>query len=188
MWPSIKQLPVEVLVLLHGVQDFDVAYFGPQPKGSSGLAVETGKSRWLLPQLVRIRLQFEQGDRRAWPELLIKPMITIDSLVCAQCRLRSLSGPAMNIKDIFNSDMETIGRLDPAGAVVVARRVARARAATLARAAGEASASSSSIGTSTAPTSRERDRVRNRSISTAHTSRELDQRDHRIVDVARVHS
>jgi hypothetical protein len=41
-----------------------------------------------LPQLVRIRVQFEQGDRRAWPELLIKPMVTIDSL----CVLNAANG------------------------------------------------------------------------------------------------
>ncbi|MGD0141567.1 MAG: hypothetical protein ABSC92_00250 [Rhizomicrobium sp.] len=77
----------EILVLLRGVQEFDVAYFGPQPNGAS-----TWQLNWQhqasLPQLVRIRLQFEQGDRRAWPELLIKPMISIDSL----CVLNAATG------------------------------------------------------------------------------------------------
>ena len=77
----------EVLVLLRGVQDFDISYFGPQPNGSSAWQL-SWEHQVALPQLVRIRLQFEQGDRRAWPELLIKPMITIDSL----CVLNAASG------------------------------------------------------------------------------------------------
>jgi general secretion pathway protein J len=82
-----QTVPSSVLVLLHGVQDFDVAYFGPQPKGPPAWQLSWEKQP-SLPQLVRIRVQFEQGDRRAWPELLIKPMVTIDSL----CVLNAANG------------------------------------------------------------------------------------------------
>lgn len=77
----------DALVLLRGVQEFDVAYFGPQAKGPPAWQLDW-EHQASLPQLVRIRLQFEQGDRRAWPELLIKPMVTIDSL----CVLNAANG------------------------------------------------------------------------------------------------
>jgi general secretion pathway protein J len=77
----------EVLVLMRGVQEFDVAYFGSQAKGPPAWQLSWDRQT-SLPQLVRIRLQFEQGDRRAWPELLIKPKVTIDSL----CVLNAASG------------------------------------------------------------------------------------------------
>jgi general secretion pathway protein J len=82
-----QAVPSEVLVLLRGVQDFDVGYFGPQPKGPPAWQL-SWEHQASLPQLVRIRLQFEQGDRRAWPELLVKPMVTIDSL----CVLNAANG------------------------------------------------------------------------------------------------
>ena len=82
-----QTVPSGVLVLLRGGQDFDVAYFGPQPQGPPAWQL-SWEHQASLPQLVRIRLQFEQGDRRAWPELLIKPMVTIDSL----CVLNAASG------------------------------------------------------------------------------------------------
>jgi general secretion pathway protein J len=82
-----QAVPSEVLVLLRGVQEFDVAYYGPQPNGPSAWQLSWDRQA-ALPQLVRIRLQFEQGDRRAWPELLIKPMVTIDSL----CVLNAANG------------------------------------------------------------------------------------------------
>ena len=82
-----QAVPIEVLVLLHGVQDFDVSYFGPQPNGPAAWQLSWDHQA-SLPQLVRIRLQFEQADHRTWPELLIKPMVTINSL----CVLNAANG------------------------------------------------------------------------------------------------
>jgi general secretion pathway protein J len=85
---SVNQAtPDESLVLLHGVQQFDVAYYGPQPKGSPDWQL-AWQQQAPLPQLIRIRVQFEDGDRRVWPELLIKPMVTVDTL----CVLNAATG------------------------------------------------------------------------------------------------
>lgn len=66
-------------VLLTGVRQMEVSYFGP--------AAPDRQARWrrewiqqpLLPAIVRVRLAFEPGDPRPWPDLLISPRATIDS-------------------------------------------------------------------------------------------------------------
>jgi general secretion pathway protein J len=77
----------ENLVLLRGVQQFDVAYFGPESNGQSDWQL-VWHHQQSLPQLVRIRVQFDQDDRRVWPDLLINPMVSIDSL----CILNAATG------------------------------------------------------------------------------------------------
>jgi hypothetical protein len=44
-----------------------------------------------LPELVRIRVGFAPGDRRVWPDLIIRPAVTIDGTcrvnrTARQCR------------------------------------------------------------------------------------------------------
>jgi general secretion pathway protein J len=66
------------VTLLRNVSGLSIAYFGPIP--------EDKKRRWrqfwqetnTLPQAVRIRIAFRPGDRRAWPELIVRPAPTID--------------------------------------------------------------------------------------------------------------
>jgi general secretion pathway protein J len=77
----------ETLVLLKGVQDFDVAYYGPDSKGNLDWRLVWNHQQ-SPPELVRIRVQFEPGDTRVWPDLLINPMVTIDSL----CILNAATG------------------------------------------------------------------------------------------------
>jgi general secretion pathway protein J len=78
------------LVLISGVQALDVAYFGVY----SALSSDTPgwKLQWVkqvhVPELVRIHVAFEPGDRRVWPDLLIKPRVTIDS----QCVFNPATG------------------------------------------------------------------------------------------------
>jgi len=79
--------PGEQQVLLRGVQSLDVEYFGPGPDGTPGWQL-----RWheqpASPQLIRIRAQFAPGDGRQWPDLLVKPIATIDTL----CVLNTATG------------------------------------------------------------------------------------------------
>jgi general secretion pathway protein J len=82
-----QKIPDETYVLLHGVQEFDVAYFGPGPNGQIDWQPEWRRQQ-SPPDLVRIRVQFEQGDKRVWPDLLINPMVSIDSL----CILNAATG------------------------------------------------------------------------------------------------
>ncbi len=66
-------------VLLSGVQQIDIAYFGAAAPDFS----RQWRSRWFQqivpPELVRIRVAFQRGDKRRWPDLLVHPMTTIDS-------------------------------------------------------------------------------------------------------------
>jgi general secretion pathway protein J len=74
-------------VLLRGVRQLDLAYFGV-------FQLDTAR-RWRpiwfsdpsLPELVRVRLAFEPGDQRQWPDLIIRPRATIDSA----CLLNSVT-------------------------------------------------------------------------------------------------
>lgn len=70
----------ERLVLLTGVQTVDFAYWGPSrsPPGRPAW-----RPRWesepTLPQLVRVRVTFQPGDRRRWPEFVVRPAATVSS-------------------------------------------------------------------------------------------------------------
>jgi general secretion pathway protein J len=68
-----------VRVLLEGVRQLDVAYFGATaPDNTRGWRQEWD-SEAALPEIIRIRLAFEPGDRRLWPDLIIRPRTTIDT-------------------------------------------------------------------------------------------------------------
>jgi general secretion pathway protein J len=64
--------------LLTGVQEISISYFGPSP-GESG-------ARWQRfwgespqpPLLVRVGVKFLDGDRRTWPELILRPRATVN--------------------------------------------------------------------------------------------------------------
>ena len=65
-------------VLLANVQSVELSYFG---KGRSDRAA-AWHPRWVgeraLPQAVRIRVRFAEGDGRHWPELVVAPRIAVD--------------------------------------------------------------------------------------------------------------
>lgn len=74
-------------VLLHRVRALDIAYFGP---GSDH--IRRWRQSWQAqpdaPELVRVRVTFDPGDPRAWPDLIIRPRATID----AGCTLNFTNG------------------------------------------------------------------------------------------------
>ena len=81
----------ETRVLLRGVEQLDLAYFGPAAPDF----MPRWRARWTfqpaLPTLVRVRLSLASGDRRQWPDLLIRPQATVDSdcvLYMGKCRGR----------------------------------------------------------------------------------------------------
>ena len=59
-------------VLLHGVARLELAYWGAAVPGE-----ETGwQERWdgsAAPDLIRVRLNFDKGDLRRWPDLIAAP-------------------------------------------------------------------------------------------------------------------
>ncbi len=69
---------VQNQVLLGGVRQLDIDYYG---------AADGQAPRWRTlwygqtspPQVVRIRLAFEPGDARVWPDLMVHPRATIDT-------------------------------------------------------------------------------------------------------------
>lgn len=79
--PGTKQ------ILLSGVRQLDVAYFGAtQPD-----FVRRWRPAWIdesaLPEVVRVRLTFEPGDERQWNDLIIRPRVTVD----AACMLNPIT-------------------------------------------------------------------------------------------------
>lgn len=80
--------PGEPLVLLHNVQQLSIAYFGVAPPDKAPGWHDQWQRMPVLPLLVRIRVQFPPDDPRDWPELLIKPFATVDTM----CVLTVLTG------------------------------------------------------------------------------------------------
>jgi len=66
-------------VLLTGVRQLDIAYFGAQPPDMTPQWRSAWAAQSLPPDLIRIRIAFEPGDPRQWPDLIVRPLTTIDS-------------------------------------------------------------------------------------------------------------
>lgn len=73
--------------ILAGVGGIDLAYFGREADGR-GFWRDGWQGARALPELVRLRVRFPPGDRRWWPELIIRPGATVDT----GCRLDRASG------------------------------------------------------------------------------------------------
>jgi general secretion pathway protein J len=80
---STKALP-----LLRGVTGLAIDYFGAAPPDNQ----PRWRPRWeqldTLPRLVRLRVGFAPGDRRVWPDLIVAPAATLDSL----CEIEASTG------------------------------------------------------------------------------------------------
>jgi general secretion pathway protein J len=75
-------------VLLTGVQQLDLSYFGGAPTDGG----RSWRSEWhqqvMPPDVVRVRVSFARGDTRKWPDLIVHPLTNIDS----NCVLSSATG------------------------------------------------------------------------------------------------
>jgi general secretion pathway protein J len=75
-------------VLLTNVERLELAYFGTLP----GEARREWRTSWIErgtpPELVRVRVSFFEGDRRQWPDLIIRPAPTVN----AACRVDAQTG------------------------------------------------------------------------------------------------
>jgi len=81
-------------VLLHNVQGFDIAYYGVAPPDNRPAWLCDWERQPMPPQLIRIRVQFAPQDPRVWPELLIKPFATVDSMCVLMVRVGKCRGRA----------------------------------------------------------------------------------------------
>lgn len=89
--PTAAARPVP---LLTGVASLDVAYFGVLAPDNQPQWRPRWRQQAALPRLVRIRVGFPPGDRRVWPDLVVAPAATLDSLCqiefnTGRCRGRS---------------------------------------------------------------------------------------------------
>lgn len=65
--------------LLRGVASISIDYFGPRATGAVGRWYDSWWDRPQPPELIRIRLAFDRGDKRTWPDLIIRPRATVNS-------------------------------------------------------------------------------------------------------------
>lgn len=64
--------------LLSRVAGLRIAYFGPDASGVSHWT-DQWTGRPTAPEAIRIDVTFARGDRRRWPELVVRPATTVDS-------------------------------------------------------------------------------------------------------------
>jgi hypothetical protein len=64
--------------LLEGVGELSISYFGPSPDVAGGRWQRFWFDRAQPPQLIRIAAKFSGGDRRRWPDLIIRPPVTMN--------------------------------------------------------------------------------------------------------------
>jgi general secretion pathway protein J len=65
-------------VILSGVRGLEVAYFGSTRPDFTRRWRPDWNDETALPSAVRIRVAFEPGDRRTWPDLIVHPRTTTD--------------------------------------------------------------------------------------------------------------
>ena len=75
-------------ILLRNVSRIEFAYFGIAPPDNT----RRWRARWYQrpspPELIRLRVAFGANDRRIWPDLLVRPVATVDT----QCVLNNANG------------------------------------------------------------------------------------------------
>lgn len=74
--------------LISGVRDVELAYYGADRLDPDERWQQFWIDRAQPPALVRIRLRFAEGDRRHWPDLIVRPRATVNAL----CRINHASG------------------------------------------------------------------------------------------------
>jgi general secretion pathway protein J len=82
----------QAIRLAERATSLSITYFGDAPV-NDGLG---GGRRWLTfwtdrpqpPDLVRVRVSFAPGDRRVWPDLIVRPRATVNNA----CRIDAVSG------------------------------------------------------------------------------------------------
>jgi general secretion pathway protein J len=62
--------------LLRGTASLSISYRGAPPAGGDRAWLNRWWDRTSPPELIRIRVEFPAGDRRQWPDLLIRPHAT----------------------------------------------------------------------------------------------------------------
>lgn len=66
-------------VLLRNVRAVDFAYWGAAPPDDTPRWRPAWRTQPASPELVRLRIEFQPGDRRRWPELIVRPAANVGS-------------------------------------------------------------------------------------------------------------
>jgi general secretion pathway protein J len=74
--------------LLGNVASLRISYFGAAPPDNQRRWRDIWQDRPGLPELVRVRVGFAPGDRRLWPDLLVRPAANVTSY----CIVDSVTG------------------------------------------------------------------------------------------------
>lgn len=70
------------LTLLEGISSIKLEYFGAMPGRRVAEWTDSWGDNTQLPTLIRMQVIFPPGDRRVWPEMVVRPEITVDA-ACA---------------------------------------------------------------------------------------------------------
>lgn len=65
------------VVVLKGIAEFRVAYFGSEQPDTPPAWREDWTARPTLPALVGIEVRFPPGDPRTWPRFVVRPMVDV---------------------------------------------------------------------------------------------------------------
>jgi general secretion pathway protein J len=71
--------PGDAAILLPKVDRLQIDYFGPAGVAGAPAWVGSWMGRSAPPRLVRIRLVLPASDRRIWPELIVRPAVSVDN-------------------------------------------------------------------------------------------------------------
>ncbi|MGI4881478.1 MAG: PulJ/GspJ family protein [Janthinobacterium lividum] len=74
--------------LIGGVAALAIGYYGAAPPDREPRWRSAWRNQASPPQLVRVRLRFAAGDRRRWPDVVVRPAATVAS----GCTLDRLTG------------------------------------------------------------------------------------------------
>jgi general secretion pathway protein J len=64
------------VVLLDGIRRLHVQYFGSMEDGSGSDWQEQWDNPQALPRLIWMKIEFEDGDPRVWPDLFVAPLLS----------------------------------------------------------------------------------------------------------------
>lgn len=78
---AVEVIGWKPFVLLRNVAGMSISYFGEDPYSGDRRWQNRWYDRAQPPDLIRIRIAFHPGDRRFWPDLIIRPRTT-SNLVC----------------------------------------------------------------------------------------------------------
>ena len=93
-WPFDAQDPAppaavpeeQTAVLMDGVDGVTLSYFAPAVEGGPGQWADRWRDQPAPPDLVRIEVTFPPGDGRAWPALVVHPVLAPGAAVAGDDR------------------------------------------------------------------------------------------------------